>query len=174
MQLKSRTSLILLLCLFLFPHLGFTQISFYDASALLSDTSYNSGVAIAVVDINGDDKDDIVRLDTAQSLAIEYQTDTTFSNFNYGQVTDGEEWAICVADIDNDDQNDIITGGKYNQTKFYINNLMASLYATNCQERHTSLRARMWWTSIMTDSWTCSVVMMMLKAEYGEMIAMAA
>ena len=101
----------------LFPFLGFAQVSFSDSTSLLSTSDFNSGVAVAVVDMNGDGKDDIIRLDEATFLEIEYQTDSSFTNYEYGFVTQDNEWAICVADIDNDGKNDILSAGAYNQTK---------------------------------------------------------
>ena len=50
---------------------SFAQVSFGDSTHLLSNTDFTSGVATAVVDMNGDGKDDIVRLNDARSLEIE-------------------------------------------------------------------------------------------------------
>ena len=97
------------------------QFSFTNATTdLLEEHPFFSGVAIGIADINGDGRDDIIRLDSTNILQIEYQkpTQTTFASFEWGKITqfDGE-WAIAVADVNNDGYNDILTGGAYDELK---------------------------------------------------------
>jgi hypothetical protein len=94
------------------------QISFSDHSSLLQKTNLTSGIAVAVADMNADGLDDVVRLDSARSLSIEYQSPNgePFTSFTYGSVP-GRAWAIAVADVNNDGFNDILTGGRYDDVK---------------------------------------------------------
>jgi len=88
------------------------QITFTDASNLLENSDLFGGVALAIVDMNDDKLDDIIRLNNGVSLEIEYQqTDGTFSRSIIGNV--GNPWGLVVADVDENGFNDIIVGGSY-------------------------------------------------------------
>ena len=91
------------------------QISFSDGNSLLSNPNVRSGVAIAVVDMNGDGLDDIVRLSGGQELLIEFQQPggAPFLNYTYGSIAGQSQWSMCVADVDNDGYNDVLAGGRY-------------------------------------------------------------
>jgi len=49
------------------------QITFNDETSSLNDTELKSGVAMAVTDMNNDNLDDIIRLNNASNLRIEFQ-----------------------------------------------------------------------------------------------------
>ncbi len=98
------------------------QISFTNKTTLLTNpNSFTSGVAVAVADMNADGLDDIVRLNDGYLLSIEYQTpgDQPFTNFEYGDVFDGNEdaWAMVVGDVNNDGYCDVMAGGYYTGVK---------------------------------------------------------
>ncbi len=95
------------------------MVTFSDQTDLLSTTDFHSGVAMGVVDMNGDGLDDIVRLSNAQILTLEYQSANggAFSTFTYGDLGTSNEWAIAIADVDHNGYNDILAGGAYNQLK---------------------------------------------------------
>ena len=97
---------------------------------LLSDTSFNSGVPMGIVDMNGDGLDDIVRLDRASNLSIEYQgaPNAAFSNFFYGDLGFGTEWSLAVGDVDQNGFNDLIAGGFNNDIKLLTANANGSNY----------------------------------------------
>lgn len=105
----------LLSLFFALPYGLFAQISFTNQTSLLSTTTFHSGVAMGVVDMNGDGLDDIVRLGQAKVLNIEYQTPqgASFNNLLHGQVSGNNQWSMCVADVDNNGYNDIFCGGAY-------------------------------------------------------------
>jgi hypothetical protein len=95
------------------------QIAFSDKTYLLDNPNgFTSGIAVAIADMNGDGLDDIVRLNNAAQLNIEYQTlnEQVFTHFNYGMVP-GEAWAVAVGDVNNDGYCDVMTGGYYDGVK---------------------------------------------------------
>ncbi|MCB0547096.1 MAG: CRTAC1 family protein, partial [Phaeodactylibacter sp.] len=100
-----------------FPTFG--QLSFTNGNNLLSNSAFHSGVAIAVVDMNGDGLDDIVRLAQGRQLQIEYQQSagTSFLNYTFGNLSAQSQWSMCVADVDNDGYNDVLAGGRYDNVK---------------------------------------------------------
>lgn len=86
------------------------QIDFSDGSSSLNNSDLKSGVAMAVTDMNGDGLDDIIRLDNASNLEIEYQqSDGSFTRTDLGSVNG--PWAVTIADVDENGMNDILVGG---------------------------------------------------------------
>ncbi|OUR90902.1 hypothetical protein A9Q87_13270 [Flavobacteriales bacterium 34_180_T64] len=116
-----------LLCL---PVIGISQTTFTNSNTLLVNSSLTSGCAIGVSDMNGDGLDDIIRLDDARNLQVEYQTagGGNFTRLNYGSIPgSGSEWGMAIADVDKNGFNDIFVGGAYNGLKL----LMANGTGTN-------------------------------------------
>ena len=75
---------LLLSSILLFPSIYFAQVTFTNATSNLVNPNLTSGVAIGVCDMNGDGLDDIIRLDDARYLQIEYQnTNGVFTWLNY-------------------------------------------------------------------------------------------
>ena len=105
-------------------------VNFTDQTSLLPNTDFHSGVAIGIADMNGDNKDDIVRLDDAKILNIEYQNapNAVFSNSNFGNVSSSNQWSLCIGDADENGFNDILTGGAYDNIKLFKANGTGSNY----------------------------------------------
>ena len=119
--------LILLFCwIFLFIGIACSQsgpISFSQNTNLLQDENY-SGVSVAVVDLNGDGKDDILRYGQAKNLRVEFQNGPgqDFSSYFYGQLEGKAIWSSAVADVNRDGYNDIIAGGAYTKINLLTSN----------------------------------------------------
>lgn len=128
--MKKIYSYLPLLLIFLFQNLH-AQISFTNKNDLLVNSDVHSGVAIAVTDMNGDGKDDIVRMDEGYSLSIEYQngTDELFTPFFIGDVDNGSQWSMCVADVDNNGFNEVLAGDAYGGVKLSMANEDGSQYS---------------------------------------------
>lgn len=92
------------------------QITFTNKTDELILSSGTSGVALAVIDMNDDGLDDIVRLDNANDLFVEYQRQdgSMFETLAFGEVTTQGQWSMCMGDIDNSGTNEILSGGSYN------------------------------------------------------------
>ena len=104
---------------------------FVESSYLLANQGHFSGNSVGVADMNGDHKDDIVRLDENRHFNIEYQNadDSLFTLFDPGIETNGnEEWALAVGDADNNGYNDLICAGYHNGMKLYSANDDGTMY----------------------------------------------
>ncbi|MDB4539230.1 FG-GAP-like repeat-containing protein [Saprospiraceae bacterium] len=108
------------------------QISFTNSNNILSNANFHSGVAIAVTDMNNDGKDDIVRMNQGYDLTIEYQnqTDEIFTTFNVGNIDNGSQWSMCVADVNNDGFNEVLAGGAYDEVKLAMASGDGASYTT--------------------------------------------
>jgi len=75
---------------------------------------YHSGGCVGFTDMDGDGFDDIIVLDESEMLHVLYQgPDGSFSDVDYGSVSDNNQWGMCVADFDNDGHKDVFSGGSY-------------------------------------------------------------
>ena len=99
----------------------------------LLTAGHHSGVAMGITDMNGDKKDDIVRLDDAKNLNIQYQNspNNAFGNYSFGAVSTGNEWSLCIGDVDENGYNDILVGGNYDNIKLLKANGIGSNYASS-------------------------------------------
>ena len=97
------------------------EFNFVDASATLANLNIHSGAPMAVVDVNGDGLDDIVRLHDTHMLKIDYQKpEGGFTGFSYGNVNGTTSmWSICVADVNEDGLNDFAVGGYFTSIKLF-------------------------------------------------------
>jgi hypothetical protein len=129
--MKKIYSLLPLFLLFL-TQAAQAQISFTNKNDLLSNANFYSGVAIGVTDMNNDGKDDIIRMNQGYDLTIEYQnqTDEIFTTFNNGNIDNGSQWSMCVADINNDGFNEVLAGGAYDDVKVAMASSDGSSYST--------------------------------------------
>lgn len=85
---------------------------------------------MAVVDMNSDGRDDIIRLNKANLLSIEFQNapNEPFTHLEIGPVSGEKNWGICAADIDNNGKPDVLLGGSYNGIFVASANADASAY----------------------------------------------
>ena len=119
----------------IFPFFAIAQVTFTDNSSLLVNSSLTSGCAIGVSDMNADGLDDIVRLDDARNLQIEYQgydinNNLEFTRYNHGSIG-GSQWGLCIADVDRNGFNDVFAGGAYNGLKLITANATGTAFTTN-------------------------------------------
>lgn len=93
----------------------FGQFGFTVNQLLINNQSFYSGVAIGVVDMNGDGLDDLVHLKDGTTLQIEYQNGPgeAFTSFEVGEMSDQSAWAMTIGDLDNNGFPDVMTGGSY-------------------------------------------------------------
>ena len=124
--MKTYQTTLILSILLAFAGQLHSQFSFTNNTSLLHNpNSFESGVAVAVADMDNDGKDDIIRLDDGNKLSIEYQQGSgqPFSH-SFLSASVGLPWALAVADANNDGVCDMIMGGVYDDVKLIqsINN----------------------------------------------------
>jgi len=88
------------------------QISFTNQVSRLTDPTHYSGVAVTINDVNNDGLDDIVILDNARDLKIEFQgLNGTWTAQNTGEEMDaGNAWGMAVGDATNNGHSDVFSG----------------------------------------------------------------
>ena len=88
------------------------QISFTNQVSRLTDPTHYSGVAVTINDVNNDGLDDIVILDNARDLKIEFQgLNGTWTAQNTGEEMDaGNAWRMAVGDATNNGHSDVFSG----------------------------------------------------------------
>lgn len=94
---------------------------FSNQSGLLSSANIHSGVAMAVVDMNKDGLDDIVRLDNGTTFRIDFQeSGGGFSTYISPATFSSRTWGVTVADVDQNGIRDIAVGGTGNSTGIWF------------------------------------------------------
>lgn len=96
--------------------------TFTDRTNLMALDNF-SGVTIAIADMNGDGKDDIIRLNQGKVLNIEYQTTPRnfFGHSTVATIANNPQWSLAIADADRNGLNDIVVGGAYDNIKLIYN-----------------------------------------------------
>lgn len=98
-------------CVVAAPGLLLAQsIPFINQTSLLTTTTYSSGNAVGVCDMNNDKLDDIVRSENT-TMEIQYQgaSNGAFTSQQYTYNLSGP-WGMCVGDVNNDGYNDALFG----------------------------------------------------------------
>lgn len=86
------------------------SIPFVNQTSLLTTTTYSSGNAVGVCDMNNDKKDDIVRSDnTNMQVQVQGNPNGAFTVINTAYNVSGP-WGMCVGDVNNDGFNDALFG----------------------------------------------------------------
>jgi uncharacterized repeat protein (TIGR03806 family) len=107
------------------------RISRVPGTNASNNTSY-SGTPVAVADMNGDGRDDIIRLHNGTSLQIRFQQPggAGFTSYNFGTSSPSgqEPWGMAIADVNEDGINDIAAAGYYDGVHIYSGNAAATAW----------------------------------------------
>lgn len=117
----------------LLSHLAFSQITFTNSNDRLSEIDFHSGVAIGIADMNGDNKDDIIRMNQGYDLYIEYQNgpNDQFTSKYIGEMGGSSRWSMCIADVDNNGYNEILASGSYDNIRLNMSNATGTDYSVS-------------------------------------------
>jgi hypothetical protein len=98
------------------------QINFSNQTQLLSPNKHYSGVAIAVLDMNGDGRDDIARMNLGYLVSVAYQQEPNmpFQTRSLQSVGNESQWGMCAGDVDNNGFPDLLVGGFYDDIKLLM------------------------------------------------------
>lgn len=96
---------------FVTPLVGVGQVTFTNTTSDLTDATKYSGVAMCVQDMNSDRLDDIVCLDNARNLYIEFQNlDGTWTSYDGPTMDNGNAWGMTAGDADDNGYGDVFSG----------------------------------------------------------------
>ena len=112
---------------------AFTQFAtFSPKNDLLNPGEFNSGISVAISDMNDDGYDDLVVLDQGRRLNLQLQQadGSAFQHFELDQVSNSSQWSMCVGDVDNNGYSDILTGGNYDGIKLSKADDQGVVYST--------------------------------------------
>jgi len=114
--------------------------SFTDRTNLLARDNF-SGVTVAIADMNGDGRDDLIRLNEGRVLNIEYQTTPRnfFDHHTVGSISNDPQWSMAIADVDRNGFNDLVVGGPYDNIKLVYNQDGATDYTTTVLQNSSLL-----------------------------------
>lgn len=106
------SALAMALCCYGMQALAQNPISFTNAnSKVLKKTAFHSGVAVSVVDMDGDGMDDIARMNAGHDLYYEIQkTGAKFDSIHAVNTGSNSAWSMVVGDADNNGKRDVAVG----------------------------------------------------------------
>ncbi|MCF8258669.1 MAG: FG-GAP-like repeat-containing protein [Flavobacteriales bacterium] len=105
------------------------QISFTNKVSDLTDATMYSGGPNAVQDANGDKLDDIIVLDAARNLKLEYQgRNGIWSSLNVGNTSNTNAWSMVVGDVTNNGFADVLSGGNFDGVRYAKANANGTTY----------------------------------------------
>ncbi len=118
-----------------------SQISFSNRNDRLSVTDFHSGVAIGIADMNGDNKDDIIRMNQGYDLFIEYQNGSNepFTTKYLGDMGGSSRWSMCIADVDNNGYNEVLVSGNYDDIRLSMANNLGNDYSLSMLSNGSSI-----------------------------------
>ncbi|MGJ8725586.1 MAG: carbohydrate-binding protein [Roseibacillus sp.] len=130
------------------------SITFSNSSNLLADPTSYSGVAMGVVDMNQDGRDDIIRLRNAKNLFVDYQNaNGTFSSLSLGAPSSTNQWGLAVGDTDNNGYPDIISGGYFDGLHYQRSNSSGTSFAKSTLSSPTVFLQAVSFADINNDGW---------------------
>ena len=116
--MRLNSTLWVTLTLLTAPVLSHGQVTFTNASSLLSNVTASGG-CMGVTDMNGDGLDDIAKLHNSNHFYVDYQNaDGSFTLEDYGIVSNSDQWGMALGDMNNDGHKDLICGGNGDGTHF--------------------------------------------------------
>ncbi len=91
------------------------QVSFEPDYNIIKTEGYRSGVATAMADVNGDGRDDIVRVTSRNILEVNFSSGNRIELKleEYSAAISAEAWNITVGNLDNEGPNEIALGTVY-------------------------------------------------------------
>ena len=141
--------------LLLWSSLLSAQTAFTNQTRLLTPAKHYSGVAIAILDMNGDGRDDIARMDGGNVVAIEHQNapNQPFEHLAVGAVEGDSQWGMCAADVDNNGMGDVLAGGYYDGVKILRANANGTAFTTDVYNTPNTFVQGVNFADINNDGW---------------------
>jgi ASPIC and UnbV/FG-GAP-like repeat/Ig-like domain CHU_C associated/Secretion system C-terminal sorting domain len=88
-------------------------VAFSNANSGMASQTHSGG-CMGVVDMNGDGRDDLAKLDESLRFIVDYRNSNgTFTSVDYGLVSADAQWGMAIGDVGNDGHKDLLCGGAY-------------------------------------------------------------
>ena len=115
MKITPLVNFIILLFLLAFSGPLLSQIIFEPNYEIVSTTGYKSGISNAIADVNGDGRDDLVRVTSRNILEVNFGSGNTaeLKLADFGAAMPSEPWNITIGNLDNKGPNEIALGSVY-------------------------------------------------------------
>jgi len=109
------------------------QVSFTNMTQLIGTQGLTTSHPVGIMDMNGDNKDDLLILDGGNTMYVNMQgaADLPFTEFSDLTAYGSSAWGMCGGDIDSDGYSDVIFGGWYDDVQVMASSGTAGSYNTN-------------------------------------------
>ena len=115
MKITPSFTILSLLFVIILTFPSYSQITFEPSYDIVDTEGYRSGLASAIADVNGDGRDDLIRVTERNILQVNFGSGNTteLSLTEFDAAMPDSPWNITVGNLDNEGPNEIALGTVY-------------------------------------------------------------